>query len=146
MVLVWEKRLCNVLVALLVVAHTALALIDVAGVVRLADFMIRPDGSQQDPNDMLPVEKILVTMIAFPFLVIVLVFFFCGRQEAALVSAATHSLYSVHQIVHYKTWQALFHPKAGLTMEFFILSKLVWVSISMLIWFLSLREEKHKLM
>lgn len=131
-----RKLISNILTGLLVLAHLALTMIDVVGVVNLADFMIRPDGSQQDPNAMLPVEKVLVTMIAFPFFTIVLAFVLAPRQNAALISAVTHAAYLLHQYVHWETWLALFHPDTELSMEFFMYTKLLWVAISLLIWYL----------
>ena len=124
----------DVLTGLLVLAHTALTLIDVVGVVNLADFLVRCDGSQQDPASFLPIERILVTLVAFPFLTVLLAFVLAPRKNAALISAATHACYILHQVVHYDTWQALFHPNTDLTMEFFIYSKAVWVVVSLIIW------------
>lgn len=123
---------------------SVLALIDVGGVFNVADFMIRPDGSQQDPNNMLPQEKIIVTMLAFPFLTVAIAFLFAPRKNAALIAAGTHFLYTLHQIVHYDTWKALFHPDTDLTMEFFIISKSVWVIISLIIWYLESSEGNDK--
>ena len=127
----------NILTGFLVFVHTVLTLIDVVGVTNLADFMIRCDGTQQDPNAMTAIEKVLVTMIAFPFWTIVVAFMIAPRPSAALISAATHSSYTLHQVIHHETWQELFHPHTDLTMEFFIYSKIVWIMISLLIWYLS---------
>merc|ERR1712232_729280 len=106
------------------------------GVSNVADFMIRPDGSRQDPQHMLPQEKIMVSMIAFPFLTVVLAFAFAPRKNAALIAATTHGLYTLHQVVFYDTWQALFHPNAEVSMEFFIATKIIWMLASMVIWYL----------
>lgn len=135
-----SNLLCNVLTGILVLVHSALVLIDIVGVVNLADFMIRPDGSQQDPNAMLPVEKVLVTMIAFPFGIVALAFLLAPRKCAALIAAATHAAYLWHQWVHYDTWLALFHPDTDLSMEFFMYPKLGWTVISLWIWYLSKDE------
>ncbi|CAJ1925532.1 unnamed protein product [Cylindrotheca closterium] len=120
---------------------SVLALTDVVGVYNLADFMIRPDGSQQEPDNMLPQEKIMVTMIAFPFLTIVIAFAFAPRKNAALIAAATHGLYTLHQLVHCDTWRALFHSDTQLTMEFFIYTKEMWLMVSMIIWYLESKAE-----
>lgn len=129
---------------LLLFVHIAIALIDVGGVYNLADFMVRPDGSQQDPDNMLPVEKVLVTMIAFPFLTVVLAFFLAPRSSAALVAAATHFCYTLHQIVLFDTWKALFHPDTDLSMTFFITGKVVWMFVCILIWYLEKENTKAK--
>ena len=140
--------LSTALTTLQVGLMSVLALLDVAGVYNLADFMIRPDGSQQEPDNMLPQEKIMVTMIAFPFLTVILAFAFAPRKNAALIAAAIHGLYTLHQLVHYDTWQALFHPDTQLSMEFFIYTKEMWLVVSMIIWYLEssaeAKDEKQK--
>ena len=141
---VLERRISNTLTGLVVVVHLLLTLIDVVGVVNLADFMIRPDGSQQDPNNMLPVEKVLVTMIAFPFWTVVLAFALAPRPNAALMSAAIHASYYLHQAVHYDTWQDLFHPDTDLSMGFFMGGKIVWFFVSLVIWYLSTKQGEEK--
>ncbi|KAL3942410.1 MAG: hypothetical protein SGBAC_003404 [Bacillariaceae sp.] len=120
---------------------SVLSLIDVGGVLNLANFMIRPDGSQQEPDNMLPQEKIMVTMIGFPFFTIVLAFAFAPRKNAAMIAAATHGVYTLHQLVHYATWQALFHPDTQLTMGFFMGTKAMWALVSMAIWYLETSAE-----
>ena len=137
----FQMFLSNLLTGMQIVAMSALAIIDVAGVMNVADFMIRPDGSQQDPNHMLPQEKILVSMIAFPFLTVVLAFIFAPRKNAALIAAATHGLYILHQAIFYDTWQALFHPDASVSMEFFMVAKFVWMNVSLVIWYLESAKE-----
>lgn len=139
-----KKLLSNILTGLLVLVHSALVSMDVFGVMKVADFMIRPDGSQQDPNAMLPVEQILVAMIAFPFATIVLAFALAPRPNAALIAAATHSSYLLHQWIHYDTWLALFHPDTDLSMEVFMYPKLGWVAVSLLIWYLEQSPSKQK--
>lgn len=129
--------LSNILTGLVLIVHTALTLIDVVGLVNLADFMIRPDGSQQDPNNMLPIEKVFVTLVAFPFCIVALAFLLIPRHWAALMGAAIHASYAALQLVHWNTWLLLFHPDTDLSMEFFVYPKFVWIAICMAIWYLS---------
>eukprot|EP00980_Cylindrotheca_fusiformis_P002798 scaffold669_cov80-Cylindrotheca_fusiformis.AAC.2 len=134
--MVLSQTISNALTGIQVAAMSALALVDVAGLYNMADFMVRPDGSQQDPNHMIPQEKVLVMLLAFPFLTVVLAFVFAPRKNAALIAASTHLLYVLHQVVHYSTWNALFHPDSNLSLEFFILTKCAWAVVSLIIWYL----------
>ena len=140
----WQGILCNVLVGFVIVAHTALTLIDVVGMMNLADFMIRPDGSQQDPNHMLPVEKVLVTMIAFPFWTVLVAFAVADRPTAAILGAVIQGSYAMLQLVNWDTWQALFHPDTDLSMEFFVYTKGVWIVVFGIIWYLSSQQTSEK--
>ena len=130
-----EQRISDALTLFQVVALSALSIIDVGGVYPVADFLVRPDGSQQDPQNMLPSETVFVMLVAFPFLTIVLAFCLAPRKDAALIAASTHGVYILHQVVHYSTWKALFHPNTDITMEFFIITKTVWMIVSLYIWF-----------
>lgn len=129
-----DMAIAAILTYLQIFALSALTLIDFIGLFPVADFLVRPDGSQQDPSTMLPMEQILVSMIAFPFTIIVMALLLVPRKYAMLVAVATHGCYTLHQLVFYSTWQALFHPKASITMEFLIITKVFWMVVSLYVW------------
>jgi hypothetical protein len=128
----------TVLTTIVVLVHIALATVDFFGVYSLADFMIRPDGSQMKPNDMLPVEEVLVAMMAFPFFIVVMGFMLTCRKDAAALSTCIHLAFACHQIWKKSVWDAIFHPNSEfLTTDFFIKTHLGWAVISGIIWFLN---------
>ena len=96
--------------------------------------MIRPDGSQMNPKDMLPVEEVFVALVAFPFLIVAMAFFVGPRRQAALLSAATHGAYAGHQIWKKNLWDSLMHPDSDLSTDFFLYSHVFWAILSMVIW------------
>jgi hypothetical protein len=120
-------------------AHVALGVIAFFGMFSLADFIVRSDGSQMDPNNMLPLEELFVAMVAFPFITIPVAFLLTSRrQEAASISFVTHALFAFHQIWKKSVWDSIVHPDSELiATEFFIISHIVWVVVSLAIFVLS---------
>ena len=128
----------TVLTTVLVMVHVALTAVDFFGIYPLADFMIRPDGSQMQADQMLPVEEVLVAMLAFPFFIVIMGFMLTCRKDAAAISTCVHFTYAFHQIWKKPVWDAIFHPNSDvLTTHFFILTHLGWAGISGIIWFLN---------
>jgi len=143
-----SATLGKVLTAFLVVVHLALTAVDFFGVYPVADFLVRPDGSRQDPANMLPSEEIMVALVAFPFFIVVLGFTMFPQSQAALLSLAVHGVYAFHQIWKKDKWDALVHPDSEqITTDFFIISHIFWMVVSVII--LSLSEtvafEKQKI-
>ena len=128
--------LSDILTAVLVTVHVILSVIDFGGFFPVADFLVRPDGSQMDPTDMLPMEQIFVALCAFPFLIIAMSFgLLSSRREAAILSAAVHAVYAVYLQAHHGIWDALMHPNSELvSTDFFIISHGVWTFVSVIIW------------
>lgn len=132
----WKRHLSRVLAGIVVVTHFALSIVDLFGLVKIADFMVRDDGSQMDPNDMLPREELFVAMLAMPFLIVVMGFLLLNdRAEAAMLSFVIHGLYGGYQIWKKPLWDATIHPESKLIKtELFIISHLIWVGVSGTIW------------
>lgn len=128
----------TVLTTILVLVHIALASVDFFGIYPMADFMVRPDGSQMEAEQMLPVEEVLVAMMAFPFFIVVMGFMLTCRKDAAALSTCVHLSFAFHQIWKKSVWDAIFHPNSTfLTTDFFIRTHLGWAVISGIIWFLN---------
>ena len=126
------------LTVLLVAVHTALFAIDFLNAAPVADFLIRPDGSQMDPLNMLPLEEIFVAMIAFPFGIIMIAFISTNQRDAAWISFLVHMIYGIHQFWKRERWATIIHPNSALiTIDFFIYSHLVWALVSAVIYILS---------
>lgn len=127
----------NILTGLLIIVHSGLVAVDFLGLYPVADFMIRPDGTQMDPKNFTPQEELFVAMIAFPFLTCILGFLFTNRKDAALISAVTHGIFAVHQVWKKDRWDAIMHPNTEISTEFFLYAHVVWAIVSVVIYFLS---------
>jgi hypothetical protein len=119
----------------LLVAHTAMTVIDFFGVYQLADFLRREDGSRMDPRHMLPLEELFVAMVAFPFLIILVSFALLTRRDAARLSGTVHALYTFHQVWKKDVWDAAIHPESDfITTPFLIFIHILWTIVSLVIW------------
>lgn len=133
-----KADISTVLTTFLVLVHIGLTAVDFFGIVPMADFIIRHDGSQMQANHMLPLEELFVAMLSFPFFIVVMAFMLTNRKDAAALSIAIHGVFALHQIWKKSTWDAIMHPKSEhINTSFFILSHVGWGVISGIIWVLN---------
>jgi len=141
-----KSLIAGILTTLLIIVHSVLVAIDFFGIYPVADFLRRQDGSQMEPQAMLPQEEVLVAMLAFPFGICVLGFFLLkNRSEAALLSSWIHGMYAAHQLWKKPIWDAMLHPDTDISTEFFLISHIVWTVVSAVIYTLT-KEPDEKSM
>ena len=142
-----NRRLIVSAVAVIhIVSHFAISTMDYTHLLPLMNFVRRPDGSQSDPNDLLPLEVIYTFCNAMAFGIVGLAFLLAfafgpvatgiSMRGAATLSIFFHGLWVVHMVWRWNVWRANMHPDGIVSPQNFFISHTVWTVLAGIVWML----------
>lgn len=130
----------TIIAVLHVVIHSVLCIVDYSQVVAQLDFITREDGSQSDPDNLLPLELIYAAITAMSFGTVGFAFFLAFFESsgvtmkgAAAISLFFHGLWFMHMVWRWDVWRAMMHPEGGLQPEFFYASHAIWSGLAVVV-------------
>lgn len=143
-----KQIIVYLLIVYQIISHKAVFVIDYFQLIPLTDFIRRHDGTQSDPENLLPIEEIVTALIAMAMSTISFSFVMSILNQhhifqtsftfrsSALLSIWLHGLWAFHLLWKYNVWDDIMHPQSQNTPRFFLTTHLAWTITAFIILFL----------